>query len=140
MTDSVDGLDATEAPDPGERPTSPDGVTDSGISLSEYHRLTMLIDQLDPSDQFQVIKRAEQYVRSEGVRRFHETTLRYISAEMNGQVSRNSLSYNFRRVYEKNPVLVFFGMAAIFVAVFKFGFALSDTLGYLKLHGFWGDK
>lgn len=135
MTDSVDGLDATEAPDPGER-----GATDSEMSLAEYHRLTMLIDQLDPSEQLQVIKRAEQYVHSEGVRRFHETTLRYISAEMNGQVSRNTLAYNFRRVYEKNPVLVFFGIVAIFVAVFKFGFALSDTLAHLKLHGFWGDK
>lgn len=109
-----------------------------GFTAIEYNRLVELIDDLEPIDQLAILTRAEAHIQNQEVKSLHETTVKYVKAQLNGEIDRNSIAHNFSRVWEKNPVVVAVACVAFLMLIFKVGYSVTSIITTVNAGGFWG--
>jgi len=111
-----------------------------GYSTIEYSRLVEVIDDLEPADQLAILNRVEVHIHDAEVKSLHDATLKYVNAQLSGEINRYSISHNFKRVWQKNPVLVGVSCAAFLVLIFKVGYSITSIIKTVNAGGFWGNN
>lgn len=109
-----------------------------GMSPIEFSRLLELIDDIEPADQHEILKRADKYINDQEVKKLHKASIDYVRAQMSGDINRYSLSHNFNRIWQKNPVVVGIACFAFLALIFKFGLSLASIVHSVNNGGFWG--
>lgn len=109
-----------------------------GMSPIEFSRLLELIDDIEPADQHEILKRADKYINDQEVKKLHKASIDYVRAQMSGDINRYSLSHNFNRIWQKNPVVVAIACFSLLALIFKFGLSLASIVHSVNNGGFWG--
>ncbi|WP_146052243.1 hypothetical protein [Diaphorobacter sp. LR2014-1] len=109
-----------------------------GMSPIEFSRLLELIDDIEPADQHEILKRADKYINDQEVKKLHKASIDYVRAQMSGDINRYSLSHNFNRIWQKNPVVVGIACFSLLALIFKFGLSLASIVHSVNNGGFWG--
>lgn len=117
---------------------APNEADEIGMSSTEFSRLLELIDDIEPADQHAILMRADKYIDDQEVKKLHKASIDYVRAQMSGDINRYSLSHNFIRIWQKNPVVVGIACFAFLALTFKFGLSLASIVQTVNNGGFWG--
>lgn len=113
---------------------------EAGYSAVEYSRLVDVIGDLEPANQLAVLNRAEVHVHDLEVKSLHDATVKYVKAQLSGEINRYSIQHNFNLIWKKNPVLVGLACAAFAMLIFKFGYSVTSIVKTVNAGGFWGNN